>query len=94
MLISIIVFSCMDFILPVQNKWNRKNNNKVVLRVILMPLIAGISYKIQRYSSNHLDKIWVRALAFRSYLYKRITTKEPDLSQLEVAIAAIKVKAL
>lgn len=90
MLISIVVFSCMDFLLPVPSNLIEKIVIKVVLRVIMMPLIAGISYELQRYSSNHLDKMWVRALAFPGLSLQRITTKEPDLSQLEVAIVAIK----
>ena len=90
MLISIIVFSCMDFILPVPQDMLQKIIIKVVLRVIMMPVIAGISYEIQRYSSNHLDRCWVKLVAFPGLSLQRITTKEPDLDQLEVAIVAIK----
>lgn len=90
MLISIIVFSCMDFILPVPKDMMQKIIIKVVLRVIMMPVIAGISYEIQRYSSNHLDRCWVKLVAFPGLSLQRITTKEPDLDQLEVAIVAIK----
>lgn len=90
MLISIIVFSCMDFILPVPKDMLQKIIIKVVLRVIMMPIIAGISYEIQRYSSNHLDRCWVKLVAFPGLSLQRITTKEPDLDQLEVAIVAIK----
>lgn len=90
MLISIIVFSCMDFILPVPKDMVQKIIIKVVLRVIMMPVIAGISYEIQRYSSNHLDRCWVNLVAFPGLSLQRITTKEPDLDQLEVAIVAIK----
>lgn len=90
MLISIIVFSCMDFLLPVPKDLVQKIVIKVVLRVMMMPLIAGISYELQRYSSNHLDKAWVKVIAFPGLSLQRITTKEPDLSQLEVAIVAIK----
>lgn len=90
MLISIIVFSCMDFILPVPKDMVQKIIIKVVLRVIMMPVIAGISYEIQRYSSNHLDRCWVKLVAFPGLSLQRITTKEPDLDQLEVAIVAIK----
>lgn len=90
MLISIIVFSCMDFILPVPKDLLQKIIIKVVLRVIMMPVIAGISYELQRYSSNHLDRCWVKIVAFPGLSLQRITTKEPDLSQLEVAIVAIK----
>lgn len=90
MLISIIVFSCMDFILSVPKDMLQKIIIKVVLRVIMMPVIAGISYEIQRYSSNHLDRCWVKLVAFPGLSLQRITTKEPDLDQLEVAIVAIK----
>ena len=90
MLISIIVFSCMDFILPVPKDMVQKIIIKVVLRVIMMPVIAGISYEIQRYSSNHLDRCWGKLVAFPGLSLQRITTKEPDLDQLEVAIVAIK----
>lgn len=90
MLISIIVFSCMDFILPVPKDMVQKMIIKIVLRVIMMPVIAGISYEIQRYSSNHLDRCWVKLVAFPGLSLQRITTKEPDLDQLEVAIVAIK----
>lgn len=90
MLISIIVFSCMDFILPAPKDLLQKIIIKVVLRVIMMPVIAGISYELQRYSSNHLDRCWVKIVAFPGLSLQRITTKEPDLSQLEVAIVAIK----
>lgn len=90
MLISIIVFSCMDFILPVPKDMLQKIIIKVVSRVIMMPVIAGISYELQRYSSNHLDRCWVKLVAFPGLSLQRITTKEPDLDQLEVAIVAIK----
>ena len=57
MLTAIIVFSFMDFIIPVPKTVVGKIGLKVVLRVGLMPLIAGISYELQKYSSNHLDKL-------------------------------------
>ena len=56
-----------------------------------MPLIAGISYELQRYTSNHLDNWLVKLIAAPGMALQRITTKEPDLQQLEVAIVAIKV---
>lgn len=90
MLTAIIVFSVMDFIIPVPATHLGRVLLKVVLRVVLMPLIAGISYEIQRYSSNHLDKWWVKILAAPGLELQKITTKEPDKSQLEVAIVAMK----
>lgn len=91
MLTAIIVFSLMDFILPVPKTLLGRIGLKIVLRIGLMPLIAGISYELQRYSSNHLDKWWVKLLASPGLALQKITTKEPDKSQLEVAVVAMKV---
>lgn len=90
MFIAIIVFSTIDFIFPTPTTVAGKILVKVLLRVLLMPLIAGISYEIQRYSSKHLDNPIIKAIAFPGLSLQRITTKEPDLQQLEVAIVAIK----
>lgn len=90
MLTAIIVFSAMDFILPVPQTFLGRIGLKIILRIGLMPLIAGISYELQRYSSNHLDKLWVRMLAYPGLSLQKITTKEPDKSQLEVAVVAMK----
>lgn len=90
MLTAIIVFSAIDFILPVPQTFLGRIGLKIVLRIGLMPLIAGISYELQRYSSNHLDKLWVRMLAYPGLSLQKITTKEPDKSQLEVAVVAMK----
>ena len=90
MLIAIIVFSTIDFLFPTPSTIVGKLALKVGLRVILMPLIAGISYEIQRYSSKHLDNIFIKLLAMPGLCLQKITTKEPDMKQLEVAIVAIK----
>lgn len=90
MFIAIVVFSTIDFIFPTPTTVAGKILVKILLRVLLMPLIAGISYEIQRYSSKHLDNPIIKAIAFPGLSLQRITTKEPDLQQLEVAIVAIK----
>lgn len=90
MFIAIIVFSTIDFIFPTPTTLIGKIGMKVSLRVLLMPLIAGISYEIQRYTSKHLDNSFIKLIAFPGLSLQRITTKEPDLKQLEVAIVAIK----
>lgn len=90
MFIAIIVFSTIDFIFPTPTTLVGKIGMKVSLRVLLMPLIAGISYEIQRYTSKHLDNSFIKLIAFPGLSLQKITTKEPDLKQLEVAIVAIK----
>ena len=91
MLTAIVVFACVDFLLPPPTTIFHKIGIKAGLRIILMPLIAGISYELQRYSSKNLEKCWVKTLAAPGLALQRITTAEPDLDQLEVAIVAIKV---
>ena len=91
MLIAIIVFSALDFILPPPSTIYMKLFTRVVLRILFMPIIAGIAYEIQRYTSRHLDKLWVRMIAAPGMWLQKITTKEPDMEQLEVAIVALKV---
>jgi len=61
---------------------------KVFLRILLMPLVAGISYEIIRLAgrSNH---ILIRILSAPGMLIQRMTTGEPDESMAEVAIAAV-----
>lgn len=61
---------------------------RVVLRVLLMPVVAGISYEIIRLAgcSNNL---LVRIISAPGMMVQRLTTKEPDRSMVEVAIASV-----
>ncbi|MGL5124325.1 MAG: DUF1385 domain-containing protein [Fusobacteriaceae bacterium] len=91
MLVSIIFFSSMDFILPVPTNIIQKIVMRVGLRIIFMPIIAGISYELQRYSSKHLENTFIKLLASPGLSLQKITTKEPNDLQVEVAIVALKV---
>lgn len=61
---------------------------RVVLRILLMPLIAGISYEIIRLAGNS-DNIFVNILSKPGMWVQNLTTKEPDDSMIEVAICAV-----
>lgn len=61
---------------------------KVGLRILLMPVVAGISYEIIRLAGRS-DNILVRILSAPGMWIQRMTTKEPDGSMAEVAIAAV-----
>lgn len=61
---------------------------KVVLRILLMPVVAGISYEIIRLAGRS-DNIFIRILSAPGMWIQRMTTKEPDESMVEVAIAAV-----
>jgi uncharacterized protein YqhQ len=79
MLVSIVLF----FFIRVDNVLA-----KVVLRILLMPVVAGISYELIRWAGRS-DNIIVRILSAPGMLIQRLTTKEPDEQMAEVAIAAV-----
>ena len=62
-----------------------------LLRVSLLPLIAAISYELQRLSARFCTTGPLRVLLLPGFLFQRITTREPEDAQLEVAIAAMEV---
>lgn len=62
----------------------------VVSRVVLIPLIAGISYEVIRASARNMQRGWVRAAMKPGLLLQRLTTREPSLDQLEVALASLR----
>jgi uncharacterized protein YqhQ len=59
-------------------------------RVVLLPLIAGLAYEVIRFSARHLTNPVCRMLITPGLWLQRITTKEPDDRQLEIAIIALK----
>lgn len=86
MIISIFVFALVG----VENFALR-----LVSRVVLLPVIAGVSYEVLRFCGRHMDKAWVRAIAWPGMQLQRLTTAEPDREMLEVAIHALqKVRAV
>jgi uncharacterized protein YqhQ len=60
-----------------------------LLRVACMPLIAGVAFEFIRLSGRYADRPLVRALVWPGLQFQRLTTREPDLSMCEVAIAAL-----
>ncbi len=61
---------------------------KVCLRILLMPVVAGISYELIRLAGRS-DNVIMKVLSAPGMLIQRITTKEPDKQMVEVAIAAV-----
>ena len=62
---------------------------KVVFRILLIPVIAGISYEFIRLAGRS-DNLLVKIISAPGMLLQRLTTKEPDDDMIEVAIAALK----
>ena len=63
---------------------------RIVSRVLLIPLVAGLAYEAIKILSRYQDNRLAYILTLPGLLLQRITTREPDDSQLEVAFAALK----
>lgn len=81
MLISMFVFAFFGW----PNVWER-----IASRLILMPVIAGVSYEVIRFAGRNYSNGLVRALIMPGLLLQKVTTRQPDDDQIEVAIAAVK----
>ncbi len=62
---------------------------RVVMRILCIPIVAGISYEIIKFLGKY-DNILSKIVAYPGMMLQRITTKEPDDEQIEVAIKALK----
>ena len=63
---------------------------RILSRVILMPVVAGVSYEIIRFAGRHNDNPWVHKLILPGLLLQKLTTREPADEMIEVAIASVK----
>ncbi len=81
MLISIIVFSFFGWPNPLM---------RLVIRLAMLPIIAGISYELNRYVGGcDSENIFTKIITYPGFQIQKITTSEPDDSMMEVAIAAM-----
>ena len=62
----------------------------ILSRIILIPVIAGLAYEVIRFAARHMDKRWVRVAMIPGLSLQKLTTREPSLDQIEVAIAALR----
>ena len=62
----------------------------VATRILGVPLIAGISFELIKFAGRNRRRRWVRAVMWPGLKLQLLTTREPDLDQLEVAIAALR----
>ncbi|MBN8608964.1 MAG: DUF1385 domain-containing protein [Deltaproteobacteria bacterium] len=61
----------------------------LALRITLLVPTAAIGYELQRFSARHLSTGPLRFVNYPGFLFQKITTREPDAQQIEVAIAAM-----
>ncbi|MFZ9857669.1 MAG: DUF1385 domain-containing protein [Roseiflexaceae bacterium] len=62
---------------------------KIASRLVLIPVIAGLSFELLRVTAANYHRAWVRWLVAPSLALQRLTTREPDDSMVAVAIAAL-----
>jgi len=63
---------------------------KILSRLLLLPVVAGVSYEVLRFNSREFDRWWVRLFAQPGLWLQRLTTAEPTDDMIEVAIASAK----
>lgn len=80
MIISLLLFSLLGWPNLVM---------RIVSRLLLLPVIAGISYEVLQWAGRS-DSAIVKALSLPGILLQKLTTRRPDKEQLEVAIVALK----
>lgn len=80
MIISLLLFSLLGWPNLVM---------RIASRLLLIPVIAGLSYELLRWAGRS-DNAVVRILSYPGLLMQELTTKDPDDSQLEIAIASLK----
>jgi uncharacterized protein YqhQ len=83
-LLTVVIFSIIAFtLLGPLPFWAR-----LLSRIVLIPVIAGIAYEYIRFTAKHLNNPLVKVLVIPNLLLQRLTTREPDPHMLEVAITA------
>lgn len=63
---------------------------RLVSRLVLIPVVAGIAYEFLRFTAAHAANPWVRALIAPQLALQRLTTREPEPAMLECAISALR----
>lgn len=71
------------------NRWVQHGLN-VLVYIALLPPIAAISYELQRISARFFTKGPLRVFLWPGFLFQKITTREPDDDQVEIAITAMR----
>ena len=89
-ILAILTYSISDTIFYLITGYPPALLTRFGLHLMLLPLVAGISYELLKLSGKTRDNKLTQVLIKPGLWLQRITTQEPDHSQLEVAIAALK----
>ncbi|MBW2038802.1 MAG: DUF1385 domain-containing protein [Deltaproteobacteria bacterium] len=89
-ILAILLFAIADTIVEIKIGHRPTLLQRFMTHFSLLPLLGGISFELLKLSGKKRDNRYVQWLAAPGLWLQRITTKEPDDSQLEVAIVALK----
>lgn len=84
MFVVMVITMLLFMVVQIDGIWLR-----FASRILLLPIIAGLSYEVSVKWAGKRDNFLVRAIIFPGMLMQRITTAEPDEAQIEVAAAAL-----
>lgn len=90
LILAVLIFSVFDAVLSSILGFVIPLPLRIFLHILLMPIIAGLSYEILKFSGKNVNHWLVRIFSAPGLALQRITTKEPDTKQIEVAICALK----
>jgi uncharacterized protein YqhQ len=79
MILSLLIFTLLG---PLPLAW------RLISRVIMIPVIAGMAYEYIRWTASHIQSPLVKFLVKPNLALQRLTTRQPDEKMMEVAIAA------
>jgi uncharacterized protein YqhQ len=89
MFVAILAFSLLDALL-ISILGSLTLVTRLLTHLPFIPIVGGLSYEVIKFSARHTTTWWGRILIAPGLWLQRITTREPDLSQTEVAIVALK----
>jgi uncharacterized protein YqhQ len=61
----------------------------ILSRIVLIPVIAALGYEVTQFGARHIKNVFVRAILAPGMWLQSLTTRQPDDSQLEVALTAL-----
>ena len=61
---------------------------RLLTRLLMVPILAGIAYEYLRFTAKYISNPFIRLIVAPNLLMQRLTTREPDLQMLEVAITS------
>ncbi len=89
MFVAILAFSLLDAVL-IQILGSINIVTRLLTHLPFIPVVGGLSYEVIKFSAKHTTTWWGKLLIAPGLWLQRVTTREPDESQIEVAIVALK----